>query len=127
MKNRKEITVELITLFVIFFIMCLGILLSCKSTYEYTNNVQSAVMAEQEYVYNKHQIDSTLIVDKLPLNFTENWFNSTYVDYETNEPIIQYFYYKTNDYNEVTDIYNYNNVVVDTIYNYSKSHISTLY
>lgn len=130
MKTKKENIVELIVLLVIFFIMCAGILCSCKSTYEYTNNPGTGTMLECEYVYNKTQLDSALISDELPLNFTEQWLNSAYVDYETNKPIVQYFYYKLNNYNEVSEIYKIGFDIIndtDTLYNYSHTHVNTIY
>ena len=134
MKTKKENIVELIVLLVIFFIMCVGVFTSCKTTYEYTNNPGSATMFNFECVYNRTQLDSALVADELPLNFVEDWLNSAYVDYETNKPIVQYFYYKTNEYNEVSEIYKIdydviinNDETTDTLYNYSHTHVNTIY
>ena len=130
--NKTEIIPQLITLFILLMIVGICCLSSCKS-YEYTNTVQTGTMLNDEYVYNKIQLDSALVADKLPVNFTEEWFNSTYVDYETNEPIYQYLYYKLNTYNEVTDLYKItldfidNHIEVDTVFNYSKTHVNTVY
>lgn len=133
MKSKKEIIAELITLFVLLCIVCCVSLCGCKPTYEYTNTVQTGTMLNDEYVYNRIQLDSALVADELPVNFTEEWFNSTYIDYETNEPIYQYLYYKLNTYNEVTDLYKItldfidNHIEVDTVFNYSKTHVNTVY
>ena len=106
--RRKEIISQLITLLIIMIIVYVGCLLSCKSyeyTDEYTNNPETATMMQYEYVYNHHQLDSALTADSLPQNYMKRWIRSTYVDYETHEPIKQYFYYKMNEYNEVNKIY----------------------
>ncbi len=130
--NKKELITQLITLFVLLAIVGLCFITSCK-TYEYTNNPGSGTMLNDEYVYNRIQLDSALVADELPVNFTEEWFNSTYIDYETNVPIYQYLYYKLNTYNEVTDLYKItldfidNHIEVDTVFNYSKTHVNTVY
>ena len=128
MNNKKELIAQLITLFVLLAIVGLCFITSCK-TYEYTNNPGSGTMLNDEYVYNRIQLDSALVADELPVNFNEEWFNSTYVDYETNKPIVQYFYYKLNNYNEVSEIYkiDYDIVDADTVYNYSHKYVNTVY
>ena len=132
MNNEKEIIAQLITLLILLMIVGICYLSSCKS-HEYINNPGTATMMQYEYMYNHMQLDSALAADKLPLNFDEDWFNSTYVDYETNEPIYQYLYYKLNTYNEVTDLYKItldfidNHIEVDTVFNYSKTHVNTVY
>ncbi len=82
---------------------------------------------QYEYMYNHQQLDSALAADELPKNYAECWVGSTYVDYETREPIIQYFYYKMNEYNEVNKIYkielNIINTRPDTLFRYSRSSI----
>ena len=82
---------------------------------------------QYEYMYNHQQLDSALAADELPKNYAECWVGSTYVDYETHEPIIQYFYYKMNEYNEVNKIYkielNIINTRSDTLFRYSRSSI----
>ena len=129
--RRKEIISQLITLLIIMIIVCVGCLLSCKSyeyTDEYTNNPETATMMQYEYVYNHHQLDSALTADSLPQNYMKRWISSTYVDYETHEPIKQYFYYKMNEYNEVNKIYkielNIINTSSDTLFRYSHSSVN---
>ena len=82
---------------------------------------------QYEYMYNHQQLDSALAADELPKNYAEYWIGSTYVDYETHEPIVQYFYYKMNEYNEVNKIYkielNIINTHPDTLFRYSRSSI----
>ena len=134
MKYRiKEIISQIITLFIIMIIVCIGCLLSCKSyeyTNEYTNNPGTATMMQYEYVYNHHQLDSALAADSLPQNYKKHWIRSTYVDYETHEPIKQYFYYKMNEYNEVNKIYkielNIINTSSDTLFRYSRSSVNAV-
>ena len=128
--RRKEIISQLITL-LIMMIVDVGCLLSCKSyeyTNEYTNNPGTATMMQYEYVYNHHQLDSALSADSLPQNYMKRWISSTYVDYETHEPIKQYFYYKMNEYNEVNKIYkielNIINTSSDTLFRYSHSSVN---
>ena len=129
--RRKEIISQLITLLIIMMIVDVGCLLSCKSyeyTNEYTNNPGTATMMQYEYVYNHRQLDSALTADSLPQNYTKCWIRSTYVDYETHEPITQYFYYKMNEYNEVNKIYkielNIINTSSDTLFRYSHSSVN---
>ena len=129
--RRKEIISQLITLLIIMIIVCIGCLLSCKSyeyTNEYTNTPGTATMMQYEYVYNHHQLDSALAADSLPQNYMKRWISSTYVDYETHEPIKQYFYYKMNEYNEVNKIYkielNIINTSSDTLFRYSHSSVN---
>ena len=129
--RRKEIISQLITLLIIMMIVDVGCLLSCKSyeyTNEYTNNPGTATMMQYEYVYNHHQLDSALTADSLPQNYMKRWIRSTYVDYETHEPITQYFYYKMNEYNEVNKIYkielNIINTSSDTLFRYSHSSVN---
>ena len=129
--RRKEIISQLITLLIIMMIVDVGCLLSCKSyeyTNEYTNNPGTATMMQYEYVYNHYQLDSALSADSLPQNYMKRWISSTYVDYETHEPIKQYFYYKMNEYNEVNNIYkielNIINTSSDTMFRYSHSSVN---
>ena len=129
--RRKEIISQLITLLIIMMIVDVGCLLSCKSyeyTNEYTNNPGTATMMQYEYVYNHRQLDSALTADSLPQNYMKRWIRSTYVDYETHEPITQYFYYKMNEYNEVNKIYkielNIINTSSDTLFRYSHSSVN---
>ena len=129
--RRKEIISQLITLLIIMMIVDVGCLLSCKSyeyTNEYTNNPGTATMMQYEYVYNHRQLDSALSADSLPQNYMKRWISSTYVDYETHEPITQYFYYKMNEYNEVNKIYkielNIINTSSDTLFRYSHSSVN---
>ena len=129
--RRKEIISQLITLLIIMMIVDVGCLLSCKSyeyTNEYTNNPGTATMMQYEYVYNHRQLDSALSADSLPQNYMKRWIRSTYVDYETHEPITQYFYYKMNEYNEVNKIYkielNIINTSSDTMFRYSHSSVN---
>ena len=139
MKIKKETIAELITLFIIFIIMCVGIFSSCKPTYEYTNAVQTSTMNSVNFLYNKTQLDSAIFADCLPNDIMNDWVSSSYIDYETNKPIVQYFYYKLNKNNEVTEIYSiimnvkydnmynelyYNSLNNDTIYEYTKSFIN---
>ena len=131
--RRKEIISQLITLLIIMMIVDVGCLLSCKSyeyTNEYTNNPGTATMMQYEYVYNHHQLDSALAADSLPQNYMKHWISSTYVDYETHEPIKQYFYYKMNEYNEVNKIYkielNIINTSSDTLFRYSRSSVNAV-
>ena len=131
--RRKEIISQLITLLIIMMIVGVGCLLSSKSyeyTNEYTNNPGTATMMQYEYVYNHHQLDSALTADSLPQNYTKHWIRSTYVDYETHEPITQYFYYKMNEYNEVNRIYkielNIINTSSDTLFRYSRSSVNAV-
>lgn len=133
--NKKEIIAQLITLLILLMIVCVCCLSSCKS-YEYTNNPGTAVMMQYEYMYNHQQLDSALVADELPQNYTECWVGSTYVDYETHKPITQYFYYKMNEYNEVNKIYkielnimelNKIGTSLDTLFRYSHSSINTVY
>ena len=115
-------------------IVCVGCLLSCKSyeyTDEYTNKPETATMMQYEYVYNHHQLDSALSADSLPQNYMKRWISSTYVDYETHEPIKQYFYYKMNEYNEVNKIYKIElnivkNTSSDTLFRYSRSSVNAV-
>ena len=114
-------------------IVCIGCLLSCKSyeyTDEYTNKPETATMMQYEYVYNHHQLDSALVADSLPHNYKKRWISSTYVDYETHEPIKQYFYYKMNEYNEVNKIYKIElkikNTSSDTMFRYSRSSVNAV-
>lgn len=130
---RKEIISQLITLLIIMMIVGIGCLLSCKSyeyTGEYINNPGTATMMQYEYIYNHHQLDSALTADSLPQNYTKRWISSTYVDYETHEPITQYFYYKMNEYNEVNKIYkielNIINTSSDTLFRYSRSSVNAV-
>ena len=131
--RRKEIISQLITL-LIMMIVDVGCLLSCKSyeyTDEYTNNPETATMMQYEYVYNHHQLDSALTADSLPQNYMKRWIRSTYVDYETHEPIKQYFYYKMNEYNEVNKIYKIElnivkNTSSDTLFRYSRSSVNAV-
>lgn len=130
MKNKQEIIAELITILCLILIVLLcSIFSSCKSTYEYNNSVQSATMIKYEYVYNKTQLDSALLSNNLPIDFENDWLKAAYIDYETNKPITQYFYYRTNNYNEITSIYEitYDIVKLDTIYNYSWKLVNTTY
>ena len=124
--NKTEIIGQLITLFILLFIVSICCLLSCKS-YERINNTNTSTMMQYEYMYNHQQLDSALAADELPKNYAECWVGSTYVDYETHEPIIQYFYYKMNEYNEVNKIYkielNIINTRPDTLFRYSRSSI----
>ena len=132
--RRKEIISQLITLLIIMIIVGIGCLLSCKSyeyTNEYTNNPGTATMMQYEYVYNHHQLDSALVADSLPQNYKKRWISSTYVDYETHEPIKQYFYYKMNEYNEVNKIYKIElnivkNTSSDTLFRYSRSSVNAV-
>ena len=131
--RRKEIISQLITLLIIMMIIYVGCLLSSKSyeyTNEYTNNPGTATMMQYEYVYNHRQLDSALTADSLPQNYTKRWIRSTYVDYETHEPITQYFYYKMNEYNEVNKIYkielNIINTSSDTLFRYSRSSVNAV-
>ena len=132
--RRKEIISQLITLLIIMIIVCIGCLLSCKSyeyTDEYTNTPGTATMMQYEYVYNHHQLDSALTADSLPQNYMKRWISSTYVDYETHEPIKQYFYYKMNEYNEVNKIYKIElnivkNTSSDTLFRYSRSSVNAV-
>lgn len=123
--NKTEIIGQLITLFILLFIVSICCL-SCKS-YERINNTNTSTMMQYEYMYNHQQLDSALAADELPKNYAECWVGSTYVDYETHEPIIQYFYYKMNEYNEVNKIYkielNIINTRPDTLFRYSRSSI----
>ena len=84
-------------------------------------------MIQYEYMYNHQQLDSALAADELPKNYAEYWIGSTYVDYETHEPIVQYFYYKMNEYNEVNKIYKIELNIIrtrpDTLFRYSRSSI----
>jgi hypothetical protein len=130
---RKEIISQLITLLIIMMIVGIGCLLSCKSyeyTNEYINNPGTATMMQYEYVYNHHQLDSALTADSLPQNYKKHWIRSIYVDYETHEPITQYFYYKMNEYNEVNKIYkielNIINTSSDTLFRYSRSSVNAV-
>lgn len=130
---RKEIISQLITLLIIMMIVGIGCLLSCKSyeyTGEYINNPGTATMMQYEYIYNHHQLDSALTADSLSQNYTKRWIRSTYVDYETHEPITQYFYYKMNEYNEVNKIYkielNIINTSSDTLFRYSRSSVNAV-
>ena len=131
---KKEIISQLITLLIITIIVCIGCLLSCKSyeyTNEYTNTPGTATMMQYEYVYNHHQLDSALAADSLPQNYMKRWISSTYVDYETHEPIKQYFYYKMNEYNEVNKIYKIElnivkNTSSDTLFLYSRSSVNAV-
>ena len=114
-------------------IVNVGCLLSRKSyeyTNEYTNNPGTATMMQYEYVYNHHQLDSALVADSLPQNYKKHWISSTYIDYETHEPITQYFYYKMNEYNEVNKIYkielNIINTSSDTLFRYSRSSVNAV-
>ena len=124
--NKTEIIGQLITLFILLFIVSICCLSSCKS-YERINNTNTSTMMQYEYMYNHQQLDSALAADELPKNYVECWVGSTYVDYETHEPIIQYFYYKMNEYNEVNKIYkielNIINTRPDTLFRYSRSSI----
>lgn len=124
--NKIEIIGQLITLFILLFIVSICCLSSCKS-YERINNTNTSTMMQYEYMYNHQQLDSALAADELPKNYAECWVGSTYVDYETHEPIIQYFYYKMNEYNEVNKIYkielNIINTRSDTLFRYSRSSI----
>lgn len=124
--NKIEIIGQLITLFILLFIVSICCLSSCKS-YERINNTNTSTMMQYEYMYNHQQLDSALAADELPKNYAECWVGSTYVDYETHEPIIQYFYYKMNEYNEVNKIYkielNIINTRPDTLFRYSRSSI----
>ena len=132
--RRKEIISQLITLLIIMIIVGIGCLLSCKSyeyTNEYTNKPETATMMQYEYVYNHHQLDSALAADSLPQNYKKRWISSTYVDYETHEPIKQYFYYKMNEYNEVNKIYKIElnivkNTSSDTLFRYSRSSVNAV-
>ena len=74
--------------------MCVGIFSSCKPTYEYTNAVQTSTMNSVNFLYNKTQLDSAIFADCLPNDIMNDWVSSSYIDYETNKPIVQYFYYK---------------------------------
>lgn len=124
--NKTEIIGQLITLFILLFIVGICCLSSCKS-YERINNTNTSTMMQYEYMYNHQQLDSALAADELPKNYAEYWIVSTYVDYETHEPIVQYFYYKMNEYNEVNKIYkielNIINTRPDTLFRYSRSSI----
>ena len=124
--NKTEIIGQLITLFILLFIVSICCLSSCKS-YERINNTNTSTMMQYEYMYNHQQLDSALAADELPKNYAEYWIVSTYVDYETHEPIVQYFYYKMNEYNEVNKIYkielNIINTRPDTLFRYSRSSI----
>ena len=129
--RRKEIISQLITLLIIMMIVDVGCLLSCKSyeyTNEYTNNPGTATMMQYEYVYNHRQLDSALTADSLPQNYTKRWIRSTYVDYETHEPITQYFYYNMNEYNDVNKIYKIELHIInsssDTLFRYSRSSVN---
>lgn len=128
--NKKEIIAQLITLLILMMIVGICCLSSCKS-YEYANNPNTATMMQYEYMYNRSQLDSALIADELPQNYTEFWVGSTYIDYETHEPITQYFYYKMNEYNEVNKIYKIELNIIgtcpDTLFRYSHSSINTAY
>ena len=132
--RRKEIISQLITLLIIMIIVCMGCLLSCKSyeyTNEYTNKPETATMMQYEYVYNHHQLDSALAADSLPQNYKKHWISSTYVDYETHEPIKQYFYYKMNEHNEINKIYKIElnivkNTSSDTLFRYSRSSVNAV-
>lgn len=130
MNNKKEIIAQLITLLILLMIVGICFLTSCKS-YEYTNNPGTATMMQYEYMYNRVQLDSALIADELPQNYTECWIGSTYVDYETHEQINQYFYYKMNEYNEVNKIYKIELNIIstssDTLFRYSHSSINTIH
>lgn len=135
--KKKEIIAQLITLLILLMIVGLCCLTSCKS-YEYTNNPGSETMYNEEFIYNRVQLDSATHSDNIPCDLLD-WVSSSYIDYETNMPITQYFYYKLNKNNEVTDIYSvkiniiydeqyneiyYNKLRNDTLYIYNKSHIS---
>lgn len=132
--NKIELIAQLITSLIVLIIVGICCVSSCKS-YEYTNNPGTATMMQHEYMYNHVQLDSALVADELPQNYTERWVGSTYVDYETHEPITQYFYYKMNEYNEVNKIYKIelnviNNIInssPDTLFHYSHSSINTVY
>lgn len=132
--NKIELIAQLITSLIVLIIIGICCVSSCKS-YEYINNPGTASMMQCEYMYNHAQLDSALVADELPQNYKECWIGSTYVDYETHEPITQYFYYKMNEYNEVNKIYKIelniiNNIVdtsPDTLFRYSHSSINTVY
>ena len=124
--NKTEIIGQLITLFILLFIVSICCLSSCKS-YERINSTNTSTMMQYEYMYNHQQLDSALAADELPKNYAEYWIGSTYVDYETHEPIVQYFYYKMNEYNEVNKIYKIELNIIrtrpDTLFRYSRSSI----
>lgn len=124
--NKTEIIGQLITLFILLFIVSICCLSSCKS-YERINSTNTSTMIQYEYMYNHQQLDSALAADELPKNYAEYWIGSTYVDYETHEPIVQYFYYKMNEYNEVNKIYKIELNIIrtrpDTLFRYSRSSI----
>lgn len=122
MKNNKEILAELITLFVILIIMLIGLLTSCRSN-KYNNSIQTATMLNSEYIYNRTQLDSAVNVDGLPNDYDNDWLCSSFIDYETNNPITYYFIYKLNKNNDVSDIYKIY-ILDDSTYLYNVSHIT---
>ena len=60
--NKTEIIGQLITLFILLFIVSICCLSSCKS-YEHTNNTNTSTMMQYEYMYNHQQLDSVLVTD----------------------------------------------------------------
>ena len=79
---------------------------------------QNQNMYGTEQVFNQRQLDSAFVADTLDPNL-ENWLNATFVDYETNEKIVKYFYIKEN-----TDI-RYTITPQDTLFLYSKIEVKT--
>ena len=57
--NKTEIIGQLITLFILLFIVSICCLSSCKS-YEHINNTNTSTMMQYEYMYNHQQLDSAL-------------------------------------------------------------------
>lgn len=68
--NKTEIIGQLITLFILLFIVSICCLSSCKS-YERVNNTNTSTMMQYEYMYNHQQIDSALAADELSKNYAE--------------------------------------------------------
>lgn len=60
--NKTEIIGQLITLFILLFIVSICCLSSCKS-YEHINNTNTSTMMQYEYMYNHQQLDSALAAD----------------------------------------------------------------
>ena len=79
---------------------------------------QNQNMYGTEQVFNQRQLDSAFVADTLDSNL-ENWLNATFVDYETNEKIVKYFYIKEN-----TDI-RYTITPQDTLFLYNKIEVKT--